>query len=944
MAKISIFENLNNISKEADMQALMDFVKKHNIKPLLLCESYSNRPYMKWSIEDNWLYDLEKVENYILNGEPTPQFVYTNSYKNKEGKSIVDPEHPTIMKNIGLITGADVIAGTPSNIIVFDLDVDHDDKGTDGIANFKMLLEERNVNVEEIMDTVTVRTPGNGLHLYYRLPNDWETARSVNAFQLLMPTYIDEDGKEEHENSGIDVLGTKGVIPLPGTIRNKDGKKGKYELIKDKDEIPVLPVALQELIDEVKTVQKSNKGNNGNRPKLDVISIFTDGVKQGNRHDILFRVACRVANSCHDYPMFNVIVASLGSTMCDPPFDMNNSDDFKEVNSIIDSAWGYHINNSKDNFPSPYYYDKNNCAIYKKEQNEDEEEGEETAPKPPVLIYKGYINLVGRRINIDTDEKGYVIESKDLQDYNKLILSGEELFGSNAERDIKNIFARTKGFVNFPIGQGSTKPVLKLLYAQDVHKRTNNLMVDTYYTNRMGWVNYNGNKLFSYPSKEITIDSVECNIEGNTVANCISTKGTTEEWIDNVLKLLIKSNNGKVMLLGSFAAPLVNLLNIHENSIIQLEGATSTGKTHCLEACASVYGNEKYVKQWNSTPYAINVVFSSFGSFPIIFDDLKNISTKVKSELGNICYGFVQGESKMQGKADGGLRDIMRFSSLLLTSSEYPITEELKQHEGATARVLVLPGSFLPVNEENRDIVNRLDANSKKYYGSVGLDWCKYLIELKNNNKVEELKELYETYRDILQANTTNNILSRKCNTIALLQVAGHLLEEFFNKDYFNIDETIDILMKQIEESTKEADTNDNAFLDTIEFLKLNVTEENDIRYKGTIIGSLRNNYVYNNKEYGSVLIVQTTQLKDIVSENYNSNTTFRAWGNKGYTVKDNKGKNSVQSKVNGKNVRCTILLLDKYTELLNTDNNDFTPINTVIPFKNKNKTGTDVF
>lgn len=938
MKKISIFNNINNVSRDADMQTLMNFVNKHNITPLILCESYSNSPYMKWSMEQNWITDLKKVEDYILNGEPTPQFVYTNKYKNKYGKWIVDTNNPTIIKNIGLITGVDVKAGTPSNIIVFDLDVEHDDKGTDGIGNFKMLLEERNINVKEIMDTVTVRTPGGGLHLYYKLPENWETVRSINAFQLLMPTYIDENGKEQYYNSGIDILGNNGVIPLPGTIRrNKDGKIGMYKLIKDKDAIPVLPVALQELINEVKNKKQINTttttGTTG--AKLDLISIWNNGIPQGERNSKLLQVAGRLRPSFSKLEDFAICMIALNSTICEPP--LSN----EELDNICTYVWNKHINNSSNNYPYPYYYDEKNCAIYKKENNDDEEE--EGTQKPPTLIYKGYINLVGRRINIDTNEKGYVLESKDLQDYNKLILDGEQLFGSNAERDIKNIFARTKGFVNFPIGQGSTKPVLKLLYAQDIHKRTNNSMVDTYYTNRLGWVSYNNNKLFSYPSKELVLDSVECNIEGNTVANCIGTKGTAKEWIENVLPLLISSNNGKVMLLGSFSAPLVKLLDIHENSIIQLEGATSTGKTHCLEGCASVYGNEKYVKQWNSTPYAINVVFSSFGSFPIIFDDLKNISNKVKSELGNICYGFVQGESKLQGKAEGGLRDTMYFSSLLLTSSEYPITEELKQHEGATARVLVLPGSFLPVTEENRTIVNKLDVNSKKYYGAIGLDWCKYLIQLKNNNKVEELKELYETYRDILQANTTNNIVSRKCNTIALLQVTGHLLEDFLNKDYFNIDETIATLMEQIEESTREADINDNAFLDTVEALKLNITEENDIRYKGTIIGSYRNNYVYDNKEYGNVLIVQTTQLKEIINVNYNSATTLRAWGNKGYTVKDNKGKNSVSYKINGKSVRCTILILDKYGELLgSTDNNDFTPVNGVIPFKSKNKTGTD--
>ena len=57
------------------------------------------------------------------------------------------------------------------------------------------------------------------------------------------------------------------------------------------------------------------------------------------------------------------------------------------------------------------------------------------------------------------------------------------------------------------------------------------------------------------------------------------------------------------------------------------------------------------------------------------------------------------------------------------------------------------------------------------------------------------LKDLYETYRDILTSKTDDNLVARKCNTIALLQVTGHLLEEFFNCDYFNIDSLINTLL-----------------------------------------------------------------------------------------------------------------------------------------------------
>ena len=461
-------------------------------------------------------------------------------------------------------------------------------------------------------------------------------------------------------------------------------------------------------------------------------------------------------------------------------------------------------------------------------------------------------------------------------------------------------------------------------------------MIDTYYTEKIGWVKYNNTKLFSYPSKETILDTVECNIEGNTVSNSFTISGTTQEWINNVMPLLLSSNNGKVMLLGSFGAPLVNLLDIHENSILQLEGATSTGKTHCLQGCASVYGNDKYIKQWNGTPYAINTIFSSYGSFPIIFDDLKNINSKVKNELGNICYGFVQGESKLQGKSDGGLRKTFNFSSLLLTSSEYPITDDLKQHEGATARVLVLPGSFLPVNETNREIVNNLDTNSRKYYGAIGLDWCKYLIDIKNNNKVEEYKELYETYREILQSNTTNNILSRKCNTIALLQVTGHILEDFLGKDYFNIEKCINELMAQIEETTKEADTNTNAFIEVVEEL---LTYKNDINGNDLYIGRQKVGFFNNNFQqadsiYGDIIAITSTPLKNIIERlGYNSSVVTRAWVEKGYILKN---KNTNKNSITKDKKRFTLLSKCKYNELIGNTEQEETQQNNVIKICNK--------
>lgn len=862
---------------------ISNVIEKLGLLPVVPLSGYDKKPYVAWSIEQNIINDINSVNSVLANN--------TYTYTTREGST----------KILNNITGLALLTGTRSNIVVIDLDTH--DINNNGINSFEEYVQQNNIS--NVYDTFTVSTPTGGKHLYYKYSGN------ISSSAGILP--------------GVDVRANGGLIVLPYTERKVNEKILQYKVVKD---IPIMELP-QELI-ELCTISNNTINSDGapKGTKLDLIEIWNNGIPDGTRNVQMMKVGGRIRPSFSRIEDFAFCMLAINNSLVDPPLDLDN------LAEKCETLWNKHINNSSNNYPYPYYYDEEKCAIFKKEDTKDDEDAEK---QNDVLIYKGYINLVGRRINIDTDEKGYVIESKDLQDYNKLILSGEELFGSNAERDIKNIFAKTKGFVNLPVGQGSSKPVLKLLYEQDIHKRKNNLMVDTYYTNNIGWVKYNNTKLFSYPSKETILDTVECNIEGNTVSNSFTCSGTTQDWIDNVMPLLLSSNNGKVMLLGSFGAPLVNLLDIHENSIIQLEGATSTGKTHCLQGCASVYGNDKYIKQWNGTPYAINTIFSSYGSFPIIFDDLKNINSKVKNELGNICYGFVQGESKLQGKSDGGLRKTFNFSSLLLTSSEYAITDDLKQHEGATARVLVLPGSFLPVNEENREIVNKLDTNSRKYYGAIGLDWCKYLIDIKNNNKVEEYKELYATYREILQSSTTNNILSRKCNTIALLQVTGYLLEDFLGKDYFNMDKCINELMAQIEETTKEADINTNAFLDVVEQLKLKVTDENDIFYKGTCIGSYRYNYTYDNKQYGEVLIVQGTILKGIIEDlDYNASTTIRAWGDKGYTVKDNKNKNSVQNKINGKNVRTTVLVLSYYKELTNSGADL-----TLVP---KNKTATDVF
>ena len=865
-------------------------IEKLGLLPVVPCRDNMNYPKgISWHMEENWITDLEQLNN-VLN---------SNRFK-------VTKEDGTTWTAYN-ITGIGLLTGTRSGIIIVDLDMHtKNDKLINGIANFEQWLLDNNIDKNMVYNTFTVVSPtGGGKHLYYKYDKEVEGTVGV----------ID----------GVDIRAEGNQVPIPYTNRlvEVDGEEvlKQYEIEND---VPILdlPKELEALL--ITTNNTTNGSKNGSKKgKLDLIEIWNNGIPDGERNVQMMKVGGRIRPSFSRIEDFAFCMLAINNALVDPPLDLDN------LAKKCETLWNVHINNTENNFPYPFRYDEeNNCMCVV---------GDEEDEKVP--IYRGYLNLVGRRINIEDNTTQYILESKDLNDYNRITVDGATLFGSNAERDIKTLFAEQKGFCNFGAGAKCTpKRVLEFLVLQDEHKRKNNLMQDSYYSNNIGWVVYNDKKYMCYPCKETVLDTIECNSNIKKVTKAFNTKGTVQDWIDNVLKLLITSDNGKVMLISTFASLLVNLLDIHENSIIQLEGQSSTGKSGCIAGCSSVFGEEsKYVQTWEATKNGAVGLFAGFGSFPLIFDDLKNVDAKLKRELPSLFYGFVQGEEKTRGTVDGSIRNSRTFNSLLITSGEYPVTDDLKGHEGATARVLVLPGSFLPKSKANATIVNNIYKNSKKYYGTVGVEWCKYLVGLKNSDKVKEYMELYETYREILVNKTNNNLVARKCNTIALLQVTGFLLEDFFGQDFFNMEALIENLLNIVEETTKEADTNTNAFMDVVEQLKLKVTDENDIYNKGTCIGSYRYKYNYDDNQYGEVLIVQSTILKGIIEElGYNANTTIRAWADKGYIVKDNKNKNSVQNKINGKNVRTTVLVLSYYKELTNSGADL-----TLVP---KNKTATDLF
>lgn len=142
----------NGYFPQPPKEAIFDpsFVYKYNLFPIVPLINGDKTPYYDWKDPNYQVKSKEEFEK--LNN--------TWSYTTTNGKRVT-----------GMITGACLVCGEASNIIVIDLDR-HGNKradGTeiDGVEEFDKLLKNNNINKEEVK-TITTKTPSDGVHKYFK--------------------------------------------------------------------------------------------------------------------------------------------------------------------------------------------------------------------------------------------------------------------------------------------------------------------------------------------------------------------------------------------------------------------------------------------------------------------------------------------------------------------------------------------------------------------------------------------------------------------------------------------------------------------------------------------------------------------------------------------------------------------------------------------------------
>ena len=184
-------------------------------------------------------------------------------------------------------------------------------------------------------------------------------------------------------------------------------------------------------------------------------------------------------------------------------------------------------------------------------------------------------------------------------------------------------------------------------------------------------------------------------------------------------------------LYAALVPPLMPFLPTLPNFIVDFAGETSMGKTTTLRFAASAWGcpDERaggIVRTWDSTRVWIERAAGALGNLPLLLDDTKR--ARRPEDVGRTLYDLASGSGRGRGSV-GGMRDTVRWRTVLLSTGEAPATS-FTNDGGTRARTLGLWGSpFGGADERTVAAVRQLTLQVLQHHGHLGPRAVRWLVE-----------------------------------------------------------------------------------------------------------------------------------------------------------------------------------------------------------------------
>lgn len=262
------------------------------------------------------------------------------------------------------------------------------------------------------------------------------------------------------------------------------------------------------------------------------------------------------------------------------------------------------------------------------------------------------------------------------------------------------------------------------------------------------------------------------------LANAFKTKGNLEDYSEMVFKPIKNSPMVMTFVYASLGSILLHDFNV-DPFVVDMASKTSTGKTTALRVASSIWGTERLINEWNTTPIDLERKASILNSFPSMYDDTRKAKPYL---LSDVVYQFSGGKSKGRGNVQS-VDVVKTWNNILLSTGETSIVEYGNEKAGVSARVITLQDK--PFNDDVN--IRALYAGIESNYGHLGLAF----IEQYSKQKAS-YKDSFKPYEGIyIDKAGENEVMQRVARYFAVLMVAGEILNDiagFEHDHYKNVD------------------------------------------------------------------------------------------------------------------------------------------------------------
>ena len=427
-------------------------------------------------------------------------------------------------------------------------------------------------------------------------------------------------------------------------------------------------------------------------------------------------------------------------------------------------------------------------------------------------------------------------------------------------------------------------------------------------TSRLGWI---GDTFMPY-GEDVIFDNEQALM---SLFQSIRQVGSRQRWYE-LIKDIRADRRIEVLVylaasLGSVLVEPVGALPF----VVDLWGETGKGKTVALMLATSVWADPNegaYMTDAKATPTAMEIRLNVLNSLPMTLDDMAQIKNQYDEDFSQLVYRWCAGKGRDRSNKELGLNKLTSWHNCILTNAEHSLVTETMQG-GAINRIIDIEMGDGYLFSNGQEIADTLRHN----YG-----WCgREFIDIVQQIGFEEVRRIQKDHMAAIQRYAEDKGVEKEEKQIipmSIILTADEIAEEYIFKDGVRLDlaECCDLLKNRGEVSEHQR---------AYQYVKETVVA-NMFRFTGDDDDRVEQwGILLNGDRYVSII---GNRFDRIMKEAGFQTKAFLSWAKKNNLVKtDSQGNTKIQTKINGRNVRCVVLDMDE-------ENDDFLPIDDDNPFR----------